>query len=54
MIGSRKIINPSIAGIVINATSRTENASVFFNPLKSLAAAWCDIIGRIAVATAIA
>ncbi len=38
----------------MKATIRTENVSVFFSATKSFAAAWCDIIGRIAVATAIA
>ena len=54
MIGSRKIINPRAAGTVINATIRTEKVRVFFKASKSLAAAWCDIIGRMAVATAMA
>ncbi len=43
-----------MAGMVMKETMRKEKAKVFLSASKSWAAAWWDIIGKMAVATAMA
>ena len=54
IIGIRRRINPTIAGMVMKKTNRKEKERVSFNFSRSFSAADLDILGKTAVPKAVA